>query len=136
EPRKLSLAEAALLVALPQSPELRRPDRYPEAARAARDRVLDRIAAAGIAPRDEVARAKTQTVPHERKQLPMLAPHAADQVVMLEPGPRVHRLTIDLPLQKKLQNLAYERARALGPDISVAILAVDNASGEVRARVA
>ena len=136
EPRKLSLAEAALLVALPQSPELRRPDRYPEAARAARDRVLDRIAAAGIAPRDEVARAKTQTVPHERKQLPMLAPHAADQVVMLEPGPRVHRLTIDLPLQKNLQNLAYERARALGPDISVAILAVDNASGEVRARVA
>ncbi|MGA8387611.1 MAG: transglycosylase domain-containing protein, partial [Pseudolabrys sp.] len=29
EPRKLSLAEAALLVALPQSPELRRPDRSP-----------------------------------------------------------------------------------------------------------
>ena len=49
EPRKLSLAEAALLVALPQSPELRRPDRSPEAARAARDRVLDRIAAAGMA---------------------------------------------------------------------------------------
>ena len=28
EPRRLSLAEAALLVALPQSPESRRPDRY------------------------------------------------------------------------------------------------------------
>ena len=47
EPRKLSLAEAALLVALPQSPELRRPDRFPTAARAARDRVLDRAAIAG-----------------------------------------------------------------------------------------
>jgi penicillin-binding protein 1C len=103
EPRKLSLAEAALLVALPQSPELRRPDRSPETARAARDRVLDRIAAAGVAPRDEIARAKTQSVPHERKQLPMLAPHAADQVVSLEPDKRVHRLTIDLPLQKSLQ---------------------------------
>ena len=136
EPRKLSLAEAALLVALPQSPELRRPDRSPETARAARDRVLDRIAAAGVAPRDEIARAKTQSVPHERKQLPMLAPHAADQVVSLEPDKRVHRLTIDLPLQKSLQGLAFERARTLGPDISVAILAVDNASGEVRARVA
>lgn len=136
EPRKLSLAEAALLVALPQSPELRRPDRYPEAARAARDRVLDRVAAADAAPRDEIARAKTQTVPHERKQLPMLAPHAADQVVSLEPNERVHRLTIDLPLQKSLQDLAHERARSLGPEISVAILAVDNASGEVRARVA
>ncbi len=136
EPRKLSLAEAALLVALPQSPELRRPDRYPDAARAARDRVLDRIAVAGVAPADEIARARTQPVPHARIELPMLAPQAADQVVALEPDRRVHRLTIDLGLQKSLQELAYERARALGPQISIAIIAVDNASGEVRARVA
>ena len=136
EPRKLSLAEAALLVALPQSPELRRPDRFPTAARAARDRVLDRAALAGLLPRDEIARAKTQPVPHERKPLPVLAPHAADQVVLLEPDRREHRLTLDLFLQKNLQELAHERAQALGPDISVAILAVDNVSGEVRARVA
>jgi len=136
EPRKLSLAEAALLVALPQSPELRRPDRFPDAAEAARNRVLDRVAAAGLVPPDEVARAKSRPVPRERKQLPMWAPHAADQVVLLEPDQRVHRLTIDLVLQKTLQELARERAQALGPDMSVAILAVDNASGEVRARVA
>ena len=136
EPRKLSLAEAALLVALPQSPELRRPDRFPTAARAARDRVLDRAALAGLMPRDEIARAKTQPVPHERKPLPVLAPHAADQVVLLEPDRREHRLTLDLFLQKNLQELARERAQALGPDISVAILAVDNVTGEVRARVA
>ena len=136
EPRKLSLAEAALLVALPQSPEVRRPDRFPTAARAARDRVLDRAALAGLMPRDEIARAKTQPVPHERKPLPVLAPHSADQVVLLEPDRREHRLTLDLFLQKNLQELAHERAQALGPDISVAILAVDNVTGEVRARVA
>ncbi len=136
EPRKLSLAEAALLVALPQSPELRRPDRFPTAARAARDRVLDRAALAGLMPRDEIARAKSQPVPHERKPLPVLAPHAADQVVLMEPDRREHRLTLDLFLQKNLQELARERAQALGPDISVAILAVDNVTGEVRARVA
>ncbi|HXZ46463.1 MAG TPA: penicillin-binding protein 1C, partial [Pseudolabrys sp.] len=136
EPLKLSLAETALLVALPQSPESRRPDRFPEAARAARDRVLDRVAAAGVVPRDEVARAKSQPVPRERKQMPMFAPHAADQVVALEPERCVHRLTIDLPLQKALQELARERAQTLGADTSVAILAIDNASGEVRARVA
>ena len=136
EPRKLSLAEAALLVALPQSPELRRPDRFPTAARAARDRVLDRAALAGLMPPDEIARAKAQPVPHERKPLPVLAPHAADQVVLLEPDRREHRLTLDLFLQKNLQQLAHDRAQALGPDISVAILAVDNVTGEVRARVA
>jgi len=136
EPLKLSLAEAALLVALPQSPELRRPDRYPVAARDARNRVLDRVLLAGVVPRDECERAKLENIPRERKQLPMLAPHAADQVVALEPDQRVHRLTIDLNLQKSLQDLARERARALGPEMSIAILAVDNASGEVRARVA
>ena len=60
EPKRLTLGEAALLVALPQSPELRRPDRIPSAARAARDRVLDRAAQAGAVPRDEIARAKAE----------------------------------------------------------------------------
>jgi len=135
EPRKLSLAEAALLVALPQSPEFRRPDRFANAARAARDRVLDRVAAAGVVPRDEIARAKAQDVPHARRELPILAPHSSDKIVSAEPDRYIHRLTIDAGLQKTLQDLARDRARAIGPQLSVAILAVDNATGEVRARV-
>jgi penicillin-binding protein 1C len=135
EPRRLSLAQAALLVALPQSPELRRPDRYADAARAARDRVLDRVAVAGVVPHDEIVRAKMQGVPHARKQLPILAPHSADHIVSDEPKVHVHRLTIDAPLQRSLQELARERAQAIGPSISVAILAVDNATDQVRARV-
>jgi penicillin-binding protein 1C len=58
EPRQLSLAEAATLVALPQSPEQRRPDRSPEAARRARNKVLDRAAEAGVITRTEANRAK------------------------------------------------------------------------------
>ena len=42
EPKHLNAAEAALLVAIPQSPERRRPDRSPAAAQAARERVLAR----------------------------------------------------------------------------------------------
>lgn len=136
EPRRLSLGEAALLVALPQSPEVRRPDRRSHAARAARDRVLDRAVAQGIVPKDEIARAKLEPVPVARRQMPILAPHSADQIVALEPASRVHKLTIDSPLQKSLEDLARDRARSLGPEISVAIVAVDNESGEVRARVA
>jgi penicillin-binding protein 1C len=135
EPKKLTLSEAALLVALPQSPEYRRPDRFANAARAARDRVLARVAAAGIVPRDEIARAKAQDVPHARKELPVLAPHSADKIVSAEPNRFIHRLTIDAGLQRTLQELARDRARAVGPQVSVAILAVDNASAEVRARV-
>jgi penicillin-binding protein 1C len=136
EPKRLSLGEAALLVALPQSPELRRPDRHAEAARAARDRVLDRAAKAGVVPRDEIAHAKSEPVPHRRVPMPIFAPHSADAAISALPEVFVHRLTIDLTLQKRLEELARERAQALGPDISVAILAVDNETGEVRARVA
>ena len=78
EPKRLSLAEAALLVALPQSPERRRLDRHPDAARAARDRVLDRMVEDGACSRDEATQAKAEPVPKVRKPMPMLAPHAAD----------------------------------------------------------
>jgi penicillin-binding protein 1C len=136
EPRRLTLAQAALLVALPQSPELRRPDRAPAAARRARDRVLDRIAAAGQIPADEIALAKREPVPAGRRPMPALAPHAADQVVAAAPKRKFHRLAIDAALQGKLEHLARARARMLGPDLSVAILAFDHSSGEVLARVA
>ena len=65
----------------------------------------------------------------------MLAPHTADKIVSFEPDIRIHRLTIDANLQARLQQLARERAQALGPKVSVAIVAVDNATGEVRADV-
>jgi penicillin-binding protein 1C len=135
EPARLTLAEAALLVALPQAPEGRRPDRFPEAARRARDRVLDIAAARGVVPAADAAAAKAEPVPHSRKPFPMLAPHAAEAALAQEPGRAVHRLAIDGRLQGRLEALAAERAAALGPGLSAAILVVDNATGEVRAQV-
>ncbi len=139
EPRRLTLAEAALLVALPQSPEPRRPDRAPDLARAARDRVLDRFAATGKVPADEIALAKSEPVPTARHPMPMLAPHAADQAVAQDPSAHEFRLTIDAAMQNNLEQLARERERTLaatlGPNVSLAILAVDNATGQVLAHV-
>src|ERR1700691_362611 len=77
EPRRLTIAEAALLVALPQAPESRRPDKYPEAARRARARVLDRVAARGIITPEEASAAKREPIPQSRKDFPTLAAHAA-----------------------------------------------------------
>jgi penicillin-binding protein 1C len=136
EPRHLTLGEAALLVALPQSPEMRRPDRSMPAAKAARARVLDRMAASNVFPADEIARARTEPVPNGRKAMPMLAPHAADQAVSAAPERNIHRLTFDAALQRNLEELARDRARVMGPNISVAIVAVDHATGETLARVA
>ncbi len=63
EPKRLTTSEAALLVALPQLPERRRPDRNPQNARAARDRVLKRMETAGLMGDAEVARAAAEAVP-------------------------------------------------------------------------
>jgi penicillin-binding protein 1C len=135
EPKRLSLAESALLVALPQSPETRRLDRYPEAARAARDRVLDRMVEDGRVSEEDAVSAKAVLVPRLRKPMPILAPHSADEAMASVKDTPVIALTLDGGLQKVLEALARDRAVALGPTISVAIIVVDNASGDVLARV-
>src|SRR6202034_3986972 len=135
EPKRLSLAESALLVALPQSPETRRLDRYPDVARTARDRVLDRMVEDGVVSAADAVSAKVVPVPRLRKPMPVLAPHSADNAMLSVKNKPVIALTLDAGLQQTLETLAHDRAAVLGPNISVAILAVDNASGEVLARV-
>jgi len=135
EPKRLSLAEAALLVALPQSPERRRLDRYPGAAHAARDRVLARMVEDGVVSKDDAAQARAAAVPRLRKPMPILAPHSADAAMATLMDSPLIKLTLDSALQKTLEALARDRAVAQGPNISVAIIAVDNESGDVLARV-
>lgn len=135
EPKRLSTAEAALLVALPQSPETRRPDRFVEAARKARERVLERVGQAGLATRDEVAAARAEPIPTARRPFPNLSPHIAEQAVAEAPAERVQKLSLDARLQTALEGLVRERSLGLAPQVSIAILAVDNETGEIRASV-
>jgi len=135
EPKRLSLAESALLVALPQSPENRRLDRFPNVARAARDRVLDRMVEESHVAAEDAAQAKSVGVSRLRKPMPILAPHSADQAMATVKDADVIALTLDSSLQRVLEALARDRATALGQNISIAIIAVDNESGEVLARV-
>ncbi len=135
EPRHLTPAQAALLVALPQSPEARRPDRDPDAARRARDRVLDRALAAGVIDAQEAVAARREPIPNVRRPLPLLAPHVAQRAVAEQPERSVHRLSLDGVLQARLETLAAEHAAALGERGSVALLVADHRSGEVLARV-
>ncbi|WP_354067729.1 penicillin-binding protein 1C [Bradyrhizobium sp. OAE829] len=135
EPKRLSLAEAALLVALPQSPETRRLDRHPEVARAARDRVLERMVNEQRVSEEDAVQARAVAVPRLRKPMPILAPHSSDQSMATVKDTLVIKLTLDAGLQKTLEALARDRAIAQGPNISVAMIAVDNESGDVLARV-
>jgi penicillin-binding protein 1C len=135
EPSRLTIGESALLVALPQSPELRRPDRAAEVALRARNRVIDRMFVAGIITVAEANRARDEAVPRMRKELPQLAPHAAEAAIAAFPKQKLHHLAIDATIQKRLEELAREKIATLGPRVSLAILVADNETGEILARV-
>lgn len=68
--RYLTADEIALLLALPQSPEARRPDRNPVAAKAGRDLILDRMLAADLIDETSAEAAKLQAVPTRKQALP------------------------------------------------------------------
>jgi penicillin-binding protein 1C len=138
EPLRLSAAEAALLVALPQSPEARRPDRSAgalEAVMKARNRVLRRALETGLVDERQYRRALNEKVPAVRRPMPVHAAHLADRLVAEKPDQSVHNLTLDGGLQARLEALAGQRAKRLGSAISVAILVADHRSGEIRASV-
>ncbi|MBP0483205.1 penicillin-binding protein 1C [Sagittula sp. M10.9X] len=133
EPRRLTPAEAALLVALPQAPESRRPDRHPKTARAARNRVMLRMAGEGVIPLAAARSDALDPSPEGRHPMPLLAPHLSDRALALGPGR--HDLTVDATLQQSLENLARTHARRLDPRLSLAIVLADHQTGEILASV-
>jgi len=135
EPRRLSVGEAALLVAIPQSPSYRRPDRSPETARRARDRVIDKVLAAKVITADEARAAKAERMPATKAEFPKLAPHLAEQLTSAAPITQVHRTTLDRPLQAALEPLARDHAHQTGQRLSAAVVVADHATGDILAYV-
>jgi len=135
EPRRLTTAESALLVALPQSPERRRPDRFRGNAIDARARVLARMVSSGFIDSDTRAASETETVPAKRAAFPTLAAHLTDRALSANPSSPVHRLTLDASLQAKLEKLAKRAARDAGQQVSIAMIVADHQTGEILASV-
>ncbi len=139
EPAHLAPDQIALLVALPQAPEARRPDLRPEAAQAARARVLSRMAEGGLIGRDRAREAMTSPAPI-RRPFPSEAWHASAMVgaradALGLDGRANLRSTLDMGLQLRVQALVRQAADAAGPDVQASVVVVETASGAVRAAV-
>ncbi|MER8795161.1 penicillin-binding protein 1C [Mesorhizobium sp. M0984] len=135
EPKRLTVSEAALLVALPQLPEKRRPDRNLDVAHAARDRVLTRMVSAGLLGEREAARAALDDVSGLRRTLPALAAHAAYTMLSKAiPGQKL-QLTIRKSVQEGLEQVAKDAAARLGPRLSVAMVLADARTGDILGEV-
>ncbi|MEL7261532.1 MAG: penicillin-binding protein 1C [Pseudomonadota bacterium] len=125
EPRRLTPAEAALLIALPQAPEARRPDRFPARARVARDRVLGRLSGARV-----------QTpVPSHMRAVPQVAPHLADTLRAAEPEARRFDTTLSHALQQQVARAARAHIAGMPGGVSAAVIVADHSSGTVLARL-
>ncbi|MFT6025412.1 MAG: penicillin-binding protein 1C [Ascidiaceihabitans sp.] len=125
EPKRLTPAQSALLIALPQAPETRRPDRHPLAAEQARNRVLVRADLENT----------RGVIPSKMTPFPRLAPHLGDQLRRQHPLSPIHRVTLDARLQAQLENLALWSVRGQAKGVSAAIFVVDHTTGKVLASV-
>ena len=135
EPTSLTDGEQALLIALPQSPEARRPDRRPEAARAARRAVLDKMVRARVLTEAAATEAEAEPLPR-RGTFPTLAWHAAGELALAAPASQPSVVsTIDADLQTRLEPMAAAVAAAQGPDVTAAILVVEIKGRAVRALI-
>lgn len=135
EPARLTDAEAAMLVALPQAPENVRPDRFAAAARAARDKVLHLLASRGEISAAALEAALLEPVPHMRHEFPMSAPHLAERMRRTHPADPVIATTLDDDLQRAIQQVVRRHQAGLEPSASIAVLAVENAGRKVRGYV-
>ena len=136
-PSHLTHAEAALLVVLPQAPSRLRPDRHPERAQAARDKVLRRMHALGVWPEDVVREALEEPVMLAPPSAPGLAPLfarrvTAEQALRNTPGNRIET-TLDASLQHRVEALLHGWRANLPPRTSAAVLVVEHDTMAVRA---
>lgn len=133
EPDQLTPDQIALLIALPQSPEARRPDLNPANARAARAAILDRLAEAGWIAPDRAEDAAGEAPPSGRNAFPADAWHAADTLAALHRGAGEVRSTLDLELQREVETRLRRLAEASGDGVQASALIVEIETRAVRA---
>lgn len=132
---ELSHGDAALLAVLPQAPSRFRPDRNPERAERARNKVLDRLAEFSVWPSLLVDEAKQEYVYARQFEQPMLAPLLARRLKNAQPADSLDavRTTINLDLQQHLEMELLNRTTVMPAGVSSAVLVVENESMAVQA---
>jgi penicillin-binding protein 1C len=137
EPSSLTDGEQALLIALPQSPEARRPDRRPEAARRARAEVLRKLVRLRMITAEAAANANAEPLPHGRSPVPGVAWQVSGELARRAPPSQPTIVsTIDAALERRLEPMAAAVAEKQGDASSAAILVVEVKTRAVRAAVA
>ena len=132
-PKDLTLNEIALLVALPQSPERRRPDRYPDNAYAAKIGVLNKVQGRLNIDDNALNEALVEQLPARLVKPASYAPHLADRLTGFIL--RGNNTTIDEEWQKQVQNILETKIQEFPAPIQAATLVVERQTGNVKAYI-
>ncbi|PXY92233.1 penicillin-binding protein 1C [Gilliamella apis] len=135
QPKALTRSEAVLLAVLPQAPSRLRPDRFPERAKQARNKVLDRLAEYQVWSNDLIEQVRRDEVWVYPRKTPQLAPLLAYRLKQQYPNEDIIHSTIDVSIQYNLEDLAINRKKQLPPNTSLAILVVDHTDMTVKGYV-
>lgn len=133
--KELTHAEAALLAVLPQAPTRFRPDLHNQAAQAARDKVLQRLADFNIWPQEAVNDAMLERVFSFNVRPKQLAPLLSRRLLSYSNGQAVVKSTINSDLQHGLQDTLASYMNRLPKQSSAAILVIDNKTSAVKAYI-
>lgn len=129
----LTRAEAALLAVLPQAPSRIRPDRYPQRAQLARDKVLERLASGGVWHSEHIDMAKQEQVFATAPRRPRRAPLLSRALALAHPQARNIHTTIDSDAQEWLEEEFREWIATQPKGSSAAVIIVDQVSMAVKA---
>ncbi len=132
---ELSVAEAALLAVLPQAPSRTRPDRHPERAKMARDKVIRRLASEKIWSTTAANDALIENVFAQRTSQPVIAPLLAQRFKQSMQSDMPLKTTLDFAMQQSLEDLVKNYMKRLPAQTSAAVLVVKNQDLSVKAYI-
>jgi len=129
----LSDEEIALLIAIPQAPEARRPDLWPNTAKRGRDKILTKLQNEGILSSRETKEASAVPVTVDKKPIPETAWISA---AALKQKNTVVTSTIDPYLQGDIEAILSDFLDEEPDFVNAAMIIVENKTMAVRAHVA
>ena len=132
-PKDLRLNEIAMLVALPQSPERRRPDRFPAATYGAKKVVLQKVQDRLDIDDKELNEALLEQLPARLVKPTSYAPHLADRISGSKPY--LAGTSINEEWQRQVQNILETEIQKFPAPIQAAALVVERKTGKVKAYV-
>lgn len=133
--KELTLAEAALIAALPKAPSTYSPLNNPKKARQRRNFVLRRMFEEGMISLDEMKQAQTLPLNVYYHPFPNYAPHIASNYADQLQKDGILKTTIDLPIQKSVEHILRAHVKKYGSSITNgAVIVIDVQSADILAR--